>query len=66
MQNLQTPAAAFQNAAAGMVNGLAAVNQGYSFPREIVLKLEDGREIARWLLPDLRAAARANPEVVTV
>ena len=66
MQTLQTPAAAFQNAAAGMVNGLAAVNQGYSFPREIVLKLEDGREIARWLLPDLRAAARANPEVVTV
>ena len=54
-----------QSAAAGMVNGLAAVNQGYSFPREIVLKLENGREIARWLLPDLRAVERSDPEVVT-
>ena len=53
-----------QSAAAGMVNGLAAVNQGGSFPLEIVLKLENGREIARWLLPDLRAVQRANPEVV--
>ena len=54
-----------QSAAAGMVNGLAAVNQGGSFPREIVLKLENGREIARWLLPDLRAVERSDPEVVT-
>ena len=54
-----------QSAAAGMVNGLAAVNQGGSLPREIVLKLENGREIARWLLPDLRAVERSDPEVVT-
>lgn len=54
-----------QSAAAGMVNGLAAVNQGVSFPREIVLTLENGREIARWLLPDLRAVERSDPEVVT-
>ena len=54
-----------QSAAAGMVNGMAAVNQGVSFPREIVLKLENGREIARWLLPDLRSVERSDPEVVT-
>lgn len=54
-----------QSAAAGMVNGLAAVNQGVTFPREIVLKLENGREIARWLLPDLRSVERSDPEVVT-
>lgn len=53
------------NAAAGMVNGLAAANQGYSFPREIVLKLENGAEIARWLLPYNRMANRANPEVLS-
>ncbi len=53
------------NAAAGMVNGLAALNQGAGFPSEIVLKLENGKEIARWLLPDIRAVSRADPEVVS-
>ena len=53
------------NAAAGMVNGLAALNQGAEFPSEIVLKLENGKEIARWLLPDIRAVSRADPEVVS-
>lgn len=54
-----------QSAAAGMVNGLAALNQGAGFPSEIVLKLENGKEIARWLLPDIRAVSRADPEVVS-
>lgn len=54
-----------QNAAAGMVNGLTAAGQGASFPSTIVLQLENGREIARWLLPDIRAVSRANPEVVS-
>ena len=53
------------NAAAGMVNGLAALNQGAGFPSEIVLKLENGKEIARWLLSDIRAVSRADPEVVS-
>lgn len=53
------------NAAAGMVNGLAALNQGGGFPKEIVLKLENGKEVARWLLPDIRAVSRADPEVVS-
>ena len=54
-----------QNAAAGMVNGLAAANQGVNFPSTIVLTLENGAEIARWLLPYNRMASRANPEVLS-
>lgn len=54
-----------QNAAAGMVNGLAAANQGVNFPSTIVLQLENGMEIARWQLPYMRAAGRANPEVLS-
>lgn len=52
------------NAAAGMVNGLSTMS-GPSFPQTIVLTLENGAEIARWLLPYNRMAARANPEVVS-
>lgn len=52
------------NAAAGMVNGLSAMSMP-SFPQTIVLTLENGAEIARWLLPYNRMAARANPEVVS-
>lgn len=53
------------NAAAGMVNGLSTMAAGQSFPSTIVLKLENGAEIARWLLPDLRRAGQANPEVAS-
>ena len=52
------------NAAAGMVNGLSAMSTP-TFPQTIVLTLENGAEIARWLLPYNRMAARANPEVVS-
>lgn len=54
-----------QQTAAGVVNGISAINSGIQFPREIVLTLENGQQIARWLLPYSRAAARANPEVGT-
>ena len=54
-----------RRAAADTVNGISAINSGVQFPREIVLTLENGQEIARWLLPYSRAAARANPEVGT-
>ena len=53
------------NAAAGMVNGLSAASAGQNFPSTIVLQLQNGAEIARWLLPDLRRVERANPEVVS-
>lgn len=62
---IPTPAVdAVYNAAAGMVNGLAAAsagNGGGSYT--INLLLQNGQQIASWLLPDLRDAARNNPEV---
>lgn len=55
---------AVYNAAAGMVNGLAAANAGSSGGSYTVnLVLQNGQKIASWLLPDLRDAARNNPEV---
>ena len=53
------------NAAAGVVNGMSAASAGQSFPSTIVLQLDNGAEIARWQLPYLRAAQRANPEVLS-
>lgn len=62
---IPTPAVdAVYNAAAGMVNGLAAANAGSSGGRYTInLVLQNGQQIASWLLPDLRDAARNNPEV---
>lgn len=54
------------NAAAGLVNGLAAQsagNPGGSYTINLIL--QNGQQIASWLLPDLRNAARSNPEVAT-
>lgn len=52
------------NAAAGMVNGLAAQSAGSpGGSYTINLILQNGQQIASWLLPDLRDAARSNPEV---
>lgn len=51
------------SAAAGMVNGLAAQNAGGGGSYTVNLVLENGTKIATWLLPDLRDAARNNPEV---
>lgn len=53
------------NAAAGMVNGLAAQGAGNGGSYTVNLVLENGQQIASWLLPDLRSAARNNPEVAT-
>lgn len=54
------------NAAAGLVNGLAAQSTGSpGGSYTINLILQNGQQIASWLLPDLRDAARSNPEVAT-
>lgn len=54
------------NAAAGMVNGLVAQSAGSpGGSYTINLILQNGQQIASWLLPDLRDAARSNPEVAT-
>lgn len=54
------------NAAAGLVNGLAAQSAGSSGGSYTInLILQNGQQIASWLLPDLRDAARNNPEVAT-
>lgn len=65
-QSIPTPNATMGNIAAGMVNGMSAAMAG-SMPQSatIVLKTANGTELARWLLPDLRAAMRQNPEVVS-
>lgn len=62
---IPTPAVdAVYNAAAGMVNGLAAANAGNSGGSYTInLLLQNSQQIASWLLPDLRDAARNNPEV---
>lgn len=64
---IPTPAVdAVYNAAAGMVNGLAATNAGNGGGSYTInLVLQNGQQIASWLLPDLRDAARNNPEVAT-
>lgn len=54
------------NAAAGLVNGLAAQSAGSTGGSYTInLILQNGQQIASWLLPDLRDAARSNPEVAT-
>ena len=67
MTSMPTPVTAedLSGITAGAVNGITAANAGQSFPSKIVLMLENGVEIARWLLPDLRTVQRANPEVVS-
>ena len=64
---IPTPAVdAIYNAAAGMVNGFSAASGesgGGSYTINLVL--QNGQQIASWLLPDLRAAARNDPEVAT-
>lgn len=54
---------AINDAIANGVNGMAAIAPQDTYPKEIVLILENGQQIARWLLPYSRAAARSNPEV---
>ena len=53
--------------ASGVVNGVSAAMAGGGNPQSatIVLQTANGTELVRWLLPDLRAAMRQNPEVVS-
>lgn len=53
------------NAAAGMVNGLAAQSTALGGTYTVNLVLENGAKIATWLLDPMREAARSNPEVAT-
>ena len=56
------------NAAAGLVNGLVnglAAQGATGGSYTINLVLQNGQQIASWLLPDLRTASRQNPEVAT-
>ncbi len=66
-RSIPTPEVAFNSAAAGMVNGVstAVAGIGSAQPVTIILQTADGQALARWLLPDLRAVSRANPEVAT-
>lgn len=65
---ITAPGSAFNPAdlLSGMVNGVqtALVGAGSNLPQSatIVLQAGDGTTIARWLLPDLRAAMRDDPE----
>ena len=64
--SIPTPDMSFGSLAAGMVNGMqTAIAGGTAQPATIVLQLSNGREIARWLLPDIRAVERSSPEVVS-
>lgn len=64
--SIPTPDMSFGSLAAGVVNGMqTAMAGGTAQPATIVLQLSNGREIARWLLPDIRAVERSSPEVVS-
>ena len=64
MQNMQTPAAAFQNAAAGMVNGMQTLMAGIG--GDLVIEIPvDGEAFYRATIRDFRRVNRANPEVVS-
>lgn len=63
---IPTPEVSFNNAAAGMVNGLQTAMTGISgnFQLEIPVNI-DGKELYRYTLDDLRSVMRANPEAAT-
>ena len=65
-KSIPTPEIAFNNAAAGMVNGLQTAMTGISgnFRLEIPVYI-DGKELYRYTLDDLRGVMRANPEAAT-
>lgn len=56
----------YQDLFAGVVNGMQTVAAGNEFPQSatIILQAGDGMTLARWILPDLRAAMRDDPEPV--
>lgn len=56
----------YQEMLAGVVNGMQTATAGTNFPQSatIILQTGDGMTLARWILPDLRAAMRDDPEPV--
>lgn len=66
--SLQNPQGALtakdmQNIMAASVNAINANNQSGPTTADIRLVTKNGAELARWILPDLRAVERSNPEV---
>lgn len=53
-----------QEIMAASVNALSANSGGGSQPMAINLVAQNGDKLARWILPDLRAAMKADPEVM--
>lgn len=53
-----------QEIMAAAVNALSANSGGSSQPMAINLVAQNGDKLARWILPDLRAAMKADPEVM--
>ena len=53
-----------QEIMAASVNALSANSGGSSQPMAINLVAQNGDKLARWILPDLRAAMKADPEVM--
>ena len=52
-----------QNIMAASVNAINLNNQSRATTADIRLVAKNGTELARWILPDLRAVERSNPEV---
>ena len=53
---------------AALVNAIGTLTAGAAVPQQdgpatIILQTGEGMEIARWLLPSIRAAAKQSPEV---
>ena len=53
-----------QKIMAASVNALNANGGGSAQPMEINLVTHNGDKLARWILPDLRAAMKSDPEVM--
>lgn len=65
-QALPRPEDTLGNIAAGMVNGINTAMTGNTAPQSATIILEvNGRELARALVPDIRAVERSNPVVLS-
>lgn len=53
-----------QEIMAASVNAMNSNSGGHAQPLEINLVAQNGDKLARWILPDLRAAMKADPEVM--
>lgn len=65
-QALPRPEDAFGNLAAGMVNGINTAMTGAGNPQPLTVVMEvDSRQLARILVPDIRAVERSSPVVLS-